>query len=78
MKTSDIIKATDIVGGSFKLTALLQNRVVELMRGAPPLVKAIDRRDLIDIALREVLEGKITLVPDTEEENLEEEKLALE
>ena len=68
MKTSDIIEAANKVGGSFKLTALLQKRVVELMRGAPPLVKVADKRDLIQTALTEILEEKICLAPDEEED----------
>jgi DNA-directed RNA polymerase subunit K/omega len=66
MKTSDLIKASRQVGGTFKLTALLQKRVVELMRGDPKLVEG--RYDnLIEIALQEVLEEKITLVQDYRE-----------
>jgi DNA-directed RNA polymerase subunit K/omega len=61
MKTAEIIEAAHKVGGHFRLTALLQKRVVELMRGAPPLVANPDRKDLIGTALREVLEGKIGL-----------------
>ncbi|MHC5036809.1 MAG: DNA-directed RNA polymerase subunit omega [Planctomycetota bacterium] len=72
MRMADIIEAAEKVGGSFKLTALLQKRVVELMRGAPPLVDESDRRDLIHIALQEVLQEKICLVPDVDEETLEE------
>ncbi|MHC5081437.1 MAG: DNA-directed RNA polymerase subunit omega, partial [Planctomycetota bacterium] len=70
MRMADIIEAAEKVGGSFKLTALLQKRVVELMRGAPPLVDESDRRDLIHIALQEVLQEKICLVPDVDEETL--------
>jgi len=66
MKTSDLIRASDMVGGTFKLTALLQKRVVELMRGDPKLVEG--RFDnLIEIALQEVLEEKIELIPDFKE-----------
>lgn len=68
MKTSDIIKAAGMVGGSFKLTALLQKRAVELMHGAPPLVDKFDRRDIIGIALQEVLEGKIELTPEVDDD----------
>ncbi len=47
-------------GGRFKLTVLLQKRAVELMRGAPPLVK-IESKSPKDIALEEILAGKIEL-----------------
>lgn len=56
----DLIKK---VGGKFALTSLLQKRMVELNRGAPPLVK-VEREDegnLRKIACREILEEKIVL-----------------
>ena len=73
MKTSDIIEAVNKVGGSFKLTTLLQKRVVELMRGAPPLVKVVDKRDLLQLALTEIIEDKICLGPDEDADEEEEE-----
>ncbi len=63
MKTSDLMRAAEMVGGTFKLTALLQKRVVELMRGDPKLVEG-KFDNLIEIALKEVLNQKITIVPD--------------
>jgi len=51
------------VGGKFKLTTLMQKRMVELNRGAPPLVEieGEDDPDPWDIVVREILEGKIEL-----------------
>lgn len=52
------------VGGKFALTTLLQKRMVELNRGAAPLVKVHgDKRDLRRIVCQEILEGKIELAP---------------
>lgn len=48
------------VGGRFKLTALIQHRVRELMEGARPLVDRKGRSDM-EIAIQEIAEGKITL-----------------
>lgn len=48
-------------GGKYQLSALVQRRAVELMRGAPPLVD-VDSHDLAEIALHEVLADKIELV----------------
>jgi DNA-directed RNA polymerase subunit K/omega len=48
------------VGGKYLLSALVQKRAVELMRGAPPLVD-VDSNDLAEIALNEVLAEKIDL-----------------
>ncbi|MHC4780630.1 MAG: DNA-directed RNA polymerase subunit omega [Planctomycetota bacterium] len=73
MKTSNISLASEKAGGSFRLTALLQKRVVELMRGAPPLIDNPDRRDLIKTALQEILEDKIELAIDDEEDEEGEE-----
>ena len=66
MKTSDLMKAAELVGGTFKLTALLQKRVVELMRGDPKLVEG-KYDNLIEIALKEILDQKITIIPDVKD-----------
>jgi len=50
----------DKVGGKFKLCALLQKRVVQLMDGARPLVERNGRSDL-EVAIDEVLQEKITV-----------------
>jgi DNA-directed RNA polymerase subunit K/omega len=47
-------------GGWFKLCALIQKRMVALNRNAPPLVD-LKTNDKMQIALREILEGKIYL-----------------
>ncbi|MEM6334502.1 MAG: DNA-directed RNA polymerase subunit omega [Planctomycetota bacterium] len=48
------------LGGRFKFTALVQHRVRELMEGARPLVERKGRSD-IEVAVEEIVEGKITL-----------------
>ena len=48
------------VGGRFKFTALVQHRVRELMEGARPLVERAGRSDF-EIAVQEIVEGKIAL-----------------
>ena len=48
------------LGGRFKFTSLVQHRVRELMDGARPLVERDGRTDF-EIAVAEVVEGKITL-----------------
>lgn len=55
LKSDEVVNK---VGGRFKLTALLQKRVVELMDGARPLVDRGDMTDL-EVAIQEVLEDKI-------------------
>jgi DNA-directed RNA polymerase subunit omega len=55
LKDDTIIK---MVGGRFKLTALMQKRWVELMQGARPLVETEDETEL-DVIAAEILNGKI-------------------
>lgn len=54
------------VGGSFRLTSLLQKRVRELVRGAKPLYETRER-NFIRIASEELERRLIELVPDEEE-----------
>ncbi len=54
------------VGGSFKITALLQKRVRELVRGQKPLFETRER-NYIRVAAEELRRGLIQLVPDEEE-----------
>ena len=48
----------NLLGGRFKLTALMQKRWVELMQGARPTIEAGDKSEL-EIIVQEILEGKI-------------------
>jgi DNA-directed RNA polymerase subunit K/omega len=57
------------VGGSFKLTTLLQKRVRELVRGQKPLFETRER-NYIRIAAEELNRGLIQLVPEEEERPL--------
>ena len=52
-----------MVGGKFRLTSLIQERIVELNRGAAPLVEFEDNDEptLKQIVIKEILEGKIEL-----------------
>ncbi len=60
LKSEELVKK---VGGHFKLTALIQRRLVELVQGQRPLVerKSPDGRKLTDmeIVIQEILEDKI-------------------
>ncbi len=55
LKGEDIVKKS---GGRFKLTALIQHRLRELLDGARPLVERRGRGDL-EIVIQEIAEGKI-------------------
>jgi DNA-directed RNA polymerase subunit omega len=56
----------DKFGGRFKLTALIQKRLQELIEGARPLVDRHGRSDL-EIVIAEIMEEKITLDWDASE-----------
>lgn len=57
LKSEEIV---DKVGGRFKLTALIQRRLQQLVEGARPLVDRDGRTDL-EIVIEEILQDKITL-----------------
>lgn len=54
------------IGGRFKLTALLQKRIRELVAGAPRLIET-NSDDPVDIAIQEIRANKIELVPEDAE-----------
>ncbi len=57
----EALKSDEIVhkmGGRFKLCALVQHRMVELIQGARPLVERQGRGDL-EVIIDEILQGKI-------------------
>jgi len=50
----------DKVGGKFRLCALIQRRLTQLLDGERPLVEREGRSDL-EIVIQEIIEDKITL-----------------
>jgi DNA-directed RNA polymerase subunit omega len=56
LKSDEIV---DKMGGRFKLCALIQRRLVQLMDGARPLVERQGRSDL-ELVIDEIMQGKIT------------------
>jgi DNA-directed RNA polymerase subunit omega len=60
MDSRKLREAKKKIGNTFALTVLLQKRCQELVRGAAKLVDG-DMRNPLDIALEEVLAGKIWL-----------------
>lgn len=58
------LKSTDLinkVGGRFKLTALIQKRLEELIQGARPLIEDSEGKTHLEIAVLEILQDKITI-----------------
>jgi len=47
------------VGGRFRLTALVQKRLGELLQGSRPLVKETEGKTLLEIVVQEILQDKI-------------------
>lgn len=54
------------LGGRFKLTALIQRRLAEIIDGARPLVDRNGRSDL-ELVIEEIAQEKITLEIDPEQ-----------
>ena len=54
-------KLVNKVGGKFKLTALVQKRLAELMHGGRPLIKDIEGRTMLEIVIQEILQDKIAI-----------------
>ena len=57
LKSDEIVNK---VGGRFKLTALIQKRMIELMDGARPLVDRGSMTDL-EVVIQEILQDKIAI-----------------
>ena len=57
LKSDEIVNK---VGGRFKLTALIQKRMIELMDGARPLVERGNMTDL-ELVIQEILHDKIAI-----------------
>jgi len=58
------LKSTELinkVGGRFKLTALIQKRLDELVQGARPLIEDADGLTMLEIVIQEILQDKITV-----------------
>ena len=68
MDVERLERLTQKVGGRFRLTVLLQKRLVELVKGSPPLVD-LPSNNFFEVALREIEEGRVELLrPWTNEE----------
>ena len=58
LKNTEIIEK---VGGRFKLTALVQRRLEELMQGSRPLIEDTKGKTQIEIVVQEILQDKIAI-----------------
>ena len=58
LKSDEIVHK---VGGRFKLTALIQKRMIELMDGARPLVERNVHMTDLEVVVQEILQDKIAI-----------------
>jgi len=49
------------VGGRFKLTALVQKRMNELLQGSRPLIEKTEGKTMLEIVIEEIRDDKITI-----------------
>ena len=56
LKSEEIVKK---VGGKFRLTALIQRRLAELVQGARPMVERTKGMTDMEVVIQEILEDKI-------------------
>jgi DNA-directed RNA polymerase subunit omega len=68
LKSEEIVKK---VGGRFKLAALVQRRMTELLQGSRPLVEDAENLTMMEIVIQEILQDKITIDTDTRERKRE-------
>ncbi|MGA2172634.1 MAG: DNA-directed RNA polymerase subunit omega [Sedimentisphaerales bacterium] len=55
------IELVEKVGGRFKLTALIQKRLMELMQGSRPLIEDTEGKSQLEIVVEEIKRDKITI-----------------
>lgn len=65
-------RAKELVGSTFELTTLIQKRCRELVKGKQRKLVDLESRNPIQIALEEILQGKIHLAPPPPPEVMEE------
>ncbi|MBN1509434.1 MAG: DNA-directed RNA polymerase subunit omega [Sedimentisphaerales bacterium] len=68
LKSEEIVKK---VGGRFKLAALVQRRMTELLQGSRPLIEDTENMTMMEIVLQEILQDKITIDTATHERRVE-------
>ncbi|HBG26131.1 MAG: hypothetical protein A2Y10_08150 [Planctomycetes bacterium GWF2_41_51] len=48
------------IGGAFKVSALIQKRMAELMEGSRPLIENTEGMTMMEVVVQEILQDKIT------------------
>lgn len=63
---------TNKVGGRFRLSALIQQRLVALNNGSEPFVNVEKGASKLEIVIKEIMEGKIRLCMEGESDEADE------
>ena len=58
LKSEQIVQK---VGGRFKLAALIQKRMLELLQGSRPLIENTEGMTMMEIVVQEILQDKIAI-----------------
>jgi DNA-directed RNA polymerase subunit omega len=58
LKSEEIVRK---VGGRFKLAALVQRRMIELLQGSRPLIENTENMTMMEIVVQEIMQDKITV-----------------
>lgn len=66
MKSDLVEKASEIVEDPLVLVNLVSKRVAQLNQGRSPLIDTVPSMGFADIALQEIIEGKIKLVDEVD------------
>ena len=66
LKNTDIINK---VGGKFKLTVLVQRRLLELLQGSRPLIEDTKGKTQLEIVVEEIVQDKIAIDSEVGDEN---------
>ncbi|MHC4229741.1 MAG: DNA-directed RNA polymerase subunit omega [Planctomycetota bacterium] len=67
-------KIINKVGGKFKLTALVQRRMAELLQGSRPLIKDTENKTMLEIVVQEILQDKIAIDDGVSQESAQDTK----
>jgi DNA-directed RNA polymerase subunit omega len=66
LKSQDMINK---VGGRFRLSALIQKRMLELMQGARPLIEDTEGKTMMEIVVDEIKYDKIAIDDGSEQKD---------
>ena len=66
LKNTDIINK---VGGKFKLTVLIQRRLLELLQGSRPLIEDTKGKTQLEIVVEEIVQDKIAIDNEVSDKN---------